>query len=181
MDTLKILDAICALVMAFEGCFLRAYPDPASPLYKALSKRNILRKYMQGKVGIPDDLKSLSGAPWTCGYGETEGVTPETVWTKEFAAKQLRHRVAQFMVATYKKCPQLYLEPPGRVIGCTSLAYNIGVGAFGVSSVCRQTKYRQYEIAAKAFLLWNKAGGAVMDGLTKRRTIESAWYKLLHG
>lgn len=176
MNNKEILDILCALVAMFEGCFLRAYPDPASPLYKALSQRKILRAYMKGLKEIPPDLKGLSGAPWTCGYGETEGVVEGMVWTQEYAIKRLRASLAKYLLATYKKCPQLYLEPPGRIIGCTSLAYNIGLGAFGASSVCRKTKYREFEAAARAFLLWNKARGQVMAGLTKRRTLESKTY-----
>jgi lysozyme len=113
---------------------------------------------------------------WTIGYGETLGVREGMVWTQEQAEVKLRKRLAQFMLAVYKRCPQLYLEPPGRIIACTSLAYNIGVGAFNASSVRRLTYYQDFVNAAKAFLLWNKAGGKVSKGLDNRRHIESLRY-----
>lgn len=113
---------------------------------------------------------------WTIGFGETLGVHEGMVWTLEQAKHRLRQRVGQFMLAVLRRCPQLHLEPPGRVIACTSLAYNIGVGAFGASSVSRRTKYQEFEAAARAFLLWNKAGGRVVKGLTIRRKAESAKY-----
>ena len=112
----------------------------------------------------------------TIGYGETLGVREGDVWTQERADTQLRQRVAQFMLATLKRCPQLHLEPPGRTAACTSLAYNIGVGAFGASSVARQTGRCDFAGAANAFLLWNKAGGRVIRGLTLRRQAERAQY-----
>ena len=74
---------------------------------------------------------------WTIGWGETCGVKDGDIWTQQQADAVLRQRVGQFMLATLKRCPQLHLEPLGRLAACTSLAYNIGVGAFGASSVCR--------------------------------------------
>lgn len=141
------LERICQLVMRFEGCSLKAYPDPGT-----------------------------GGAPWTIGWGETLGVKQGDVWTQKQADDTLRRLVGQFMLATLKRCPQLHLEPPGRTAACTSLAYNIGVGAFGASSVCRHTTRLAFLLAADSFLLWNKAAGRVMRGLTNRRKLERTTY-----
>lgn len=113
---------------------------------------------------------------WTIGWGETRGVREGDVWTQEQADQVLRERVGQFMLATLKRCPQLFIEPPARSVGCTSLAYNIGTGAFGASSVSRYTKRRDYLRAADSFLLWNKAGGRVLRGLALRRQAERTVY-----
>lgn len=113
---------------------------------------------------------------WTIGYGETLGVKEGDVWTQEKAEEQIRKRVAQFMGLTLQKCPQLVEESPLKVAACTSLAYNIGTCAFGVSSVCRLTGRKEYQRAADAFLLWNKAGGRVLKGLTLRRQVERSMY-----
>jgi lysozyme len=171
----QLLDQIAALVMRFEGCSLRAYPDPASPLYRALAARGLVRAYMAGRGAIPE-LRALSGAPWTIGWGETAGVREGDVWTQEQADSRLRARLAQFLTAVYQRCPQLFLEPDGRVIACSSLAYNIGIGAFGASTVCRCTRRCEYARAADAFLLWDKAGGRRMAGLRRRRECERAAY-----
>lgn len=113
---------------------------------------------------------------WTIGYGETEGVKEGDVWTQERAEETVRRRVAQFMGLVLKKCPQLYEELPKRLAACTSFAYNVGVGAFGSSSVCRLTGRKEYQRAADAFLFWNKAGGRVIRGLTLRRQAERSLY-----
>lgn len=110
---------------------------------------------------------------WTIGWGETLGVGPNMVWTQEHADAVLRQRVGQFMLAVLARCPVLHLEPPGRTVAATSLAYNIGLGAFAASSVRRFSDLEQWELAAKAFLLWNKAGGRVVRGLDVRRRAES--------
>jgi len=112
---------------------------------------------------------------WTIGWGETRGVKEGDVWTQEQADAVLRQRVGQFMLATLKRCPQLF-SSPARLEACTSLAYNIGVGAFGASSVCRKTKRREFPGAADSFLLWNKAAGRVLRGLTRRRHAERRAY-----
>lgn len=53
-----------------------------------------------------------------------------------------------------------------------SLAYNIGPGSFKKSSALRLFNAGEKEGAAKAILLWNKAGGKVLKGLTRRREAE---------
>jgi len=181
MNTDEAFELLVTVVMGFEGCHLRAYPDPASPLSKALAKAGLLRLYMAGKAAIPADLRALSGAPWTIGYGETLGITEGMVWTQQYAELRLRARLAQFMVKVYQKCPILHLLEPERTTACTSLAYNIGIGAFGASSVARHTMREEFAKAAASFLLWNKAGGAVMPGLVARRKLESLIYQLLYG
>lgn len=113
---------------------------------------------------------------WTIGWGETHGVKEGDVWTQEQADEVLRHRTSQFMLATIKRCPQLLREPPGCLAACTSLAYNIGTGAFAASSVSRHTARGDYKRAAESFLLWNKAGGRILRGLTLRRQSERLAY-----
>ena len=54
-----------------------------------------------------------------------------------------------------------------------SLAYNIGTGALARSSVIRHLKAGDKKAAAKAFLMWDKAKGKTLKGLTIRRQKES--------
>lgn len=164
------------LIKTGEGLCLRAYPDPASPLARALRQRRLLRPYMAGQAEIPPDLALLSGTPWTIGYGDTEGVREGMQWSEEQAEQRLAQAVGRRMVAVLRRCPALQKEPPGRLAACTSLAYNIGVGAFGASAVCRHSARREFAAAADAFLLWNKAGGRVLPGLTIRRRLERSQY-----
>ena len=58
-----------------------------------------------------------------------------------------------------------------------SLAYNIGINAFNVSTVLRLVNTNPNDAnIAKAFLMWNKQGGKELKGLTNRRIKESALY-----
>jgi GH24 family phage-related lysozyme (muramidase) len=57
-----------------------------------------------------------------------------------------------------------------------ALAYNIGIAAFRRSSVLRLHKAGDKAGAARAFLMWNKQAGRVLNGLTRRRQAEMALY-----
>ena len=65
---------------------------------------------------------------------------------------------------------------------CVSLAYNIGGANFAKSSVVRNLRAGDYDKAATAFALWNKAKDpdtgslVVMEGLTRRRAAEAHLY-----
>lgn len=113
---------------------------------------------------------------WTIGWGETAGVKAGMVWTQAQADAVLRMRVSQFLLGVYHRAPMLWLEPPERAAACGSLAYNIGLGAFNASTVKRKTNAGEWGEAAQAFLLWNKSGGRVINGLTIRRRKERAVY-----
>lgn len=57
-----------------------------------------------------------------------------------------------------------------------SLAFNIGIGAFHNSSVCRHHRDGDYMAAADSFQKWNMAGGRELEALTKRRLAEEKMY-----
>jgi lysozyme len=111
----------------------------------------------------------------TIGYGETLNVHEGMVWTEYEAEQALRRRLAAFMAGVIQRCPTL-LAHPKKLAACTSLAYNIGLGAFGASSVCSLSKRGDFASAGDRFVLWNKAGGKVVRGLTVRRQLERAKY-----
>lgn len=50
-----------------------------------------------------------------------------------------------------------------------SFAYNIGRTAFENSTLLKLLNRGEYEAAAEQFEKWNKSGGRVLNGLTKRR------------
>lgn len=58
----------------------------------------------------------------------------------------------------------------------TSLAYNIGLGHEATSTALREHIAGNYQAAADAFLLWNKANGIENGGLESRREVEAQWY-----
>jgi lysozyme len=118
-------------------------------------------------VGIP-----------TIGWGETEGVRLGMTWTQEQADAKLQARVLQFMTDILSVCQSLNSEENAyRLAACTSLAYNIGMGNFRNSSVAKFVNAGDYVSAAQSFLLWNKAGGKVLQGLVNRREAEKKLFE----
>ena len=131
-----------ALIKRWEGCKLKAYPDP----------------------GTGND-------PWTIGWGSTgPGIKQGVVWTQAQADDRLALDVERFMrgVASVIKV-QVADNELGAL---TSLAYNIGQTAFAKSSLLRLLNAGEKGQAAEQFLAWKKAGGKVMQGLLNRRKDE---------
>lgn len=140
-----------------------------------LSQRGIdLIKQFEGfsSKAYPDP--ATGGAPWTIGYGTTKGVKPGMVITAEQAEKMLRDDVAKFEsgVSSLITAP----TTQGQFDAMVSLAYNIGLGNFGKSTLLKKHNARCYTCAADQFRVWNRANGKVMNGLTKRRAAERQVY-----
>jgi lysozyme len=58
-----------------------------------------------------------------------------------------------------------------------SIAYNIGLAGLAKSSLLKKVNANPSDPTIRnSFLIWNKAGGRVLDGLTKRRTKEANLY-----
>ncbi len=121
---------------------------------------------------------------WTCGWGETDGVGPNTVWTQAFADQRFCDSLAERTEAVRALCTR---EPTPQQLGAmVSLAYNIGVAGFKGSTVLRQHNAGNHAAAARAFNLWNKARDpktkqlVELPGLTSRRAAEAALYLQPH-
>ncbi|MFZ5544412.1 MAG: lysozyme [Pseudomonadota bacterium] len=117
---------------------------------------------------------------WTCGWGETDGVGPTTVWTREYADQRFCDSLTHYTAEVRNLCT---VEPSAHQLAAmVSLAYNIGLAAFAKSSVLRLHNAGDPQAAARAFGLWNKYRDPktkklqVADGLTSRRLAEAALY-----
>lgn len=131
-----------ALIRRWEGCRLEAYPDPAT-----------------------------GGDPWTIGWGSTgPGIREGVKWTQAQADDRLALDVSRFMRGVRAS---LQREASDNELGAmTSLAYNIGLGAFRSSTLLRLFNAGDKAGAARQFDRWNRAGGRVMPGLVRRRADE---------
>jgi GH24 family phage-related lysozyme (muramidase) len=65
---------------------------------------------------------------------------------------------------------------PNEFSALVSLCYNIGTGNLASSSAIKALNKGDRAGAGDAFLLWNKAGGVVLDRLTARRKEERALF-----
>ncbi len=136
-----------SLIKPFEGCELKAYPDPGS-----------------------------GGDPWTIGWGATgEGIRKGVTWTQVQADQRLVEDVTRFAkgVDAALGGSAATARQKGALV---SFAYNVGVGNLLSSTLLKKHKAGDYAGAAAEFAKWNKAAGKVLNGLTKRRAAEAAVY-----
>ena len=114
---------------------------------------------------------------WTIGYGHTKGVKAGDVWTQKQADEALTKEIEEYGKGVLQACPSL-AETPNRLAACISLAYNIGTGAFCRSTLVKKLNAKDYAGACEEIKRFNRAGGKVLSGLTRRRQKE---YRLCKG
>ena len=141
-----------SLIKKFEGCKLTAYPDPGT-----------------------------GGKPITIGWGSTSDpqgrpIAMGATWTQAQADARLAAHVLEFAAGVDKALDKAPATPMQKA-ALTSLAYNIGAGAFAGSTLLKKHRAADYEGAALQFPAWNKSGGRVMQGLVNRRAAEMRVYK----
>ena len=140
---MKINSAGIALIKEFEGCRLKAYKDAVGVL--------------------------------TIGYGHTSMAGPPLVMpgmtiTQQQADDILITDLAKYELAVSKAIKR---QPtPNQFAAMVSLCFNVGPGNFRKSTVCRAFNEGSLIRSSNAFLRWNKAGGRVLAGLTRRRLAE---------
>lgn len=106
----------------------------------------------------------------TIGFGTTSGVKLGDRTTPEKALQVAMKDVQQFEGAI-KSCVTVPLSQ-NEYDAFTSLAYNIGSGAFCKSTLVKKLNTSDYIGACNEILKWNKYQGKPLAGLTKRRQEE---------
>lgn len=113
--------------------------------------------------------RDVIGVPTIC-YGETKGVHIGDRYSKAQCDAMFVTRLDQFAGAV-EKCVRKPMSNETEV-AFVSLAYNIGEGGFCKSSVVRLYNVGDRRGACDAMLRFNRAGGRVVSGLTRRREEE---------
>ena len=113
--------------------------------------------------------KDSVGIP-TIGFGETKDVHMGQSTTPERALATLL-KSAETHGDQIKECIKVPLYQ-SEYDAYVSFAYNVGVGNFCSSTLVKKLNQQDYDGACKELLKWNKAGGKVLPGLTKRREQE---------
>jgi len=133
----------------------------------------IIKKFEGKRLKAYKDL----GGTWTIGYGttfnfdENRPVRSTDVINDKTALAWLRHDIAERTAAISKliKVP----VTQNMLDSMTSLAFNIGLGAFQKSTLLRLLNNKANKaLVADEFLKWNKVAGKEIPGLTARRKLE---------
>ncbi|ULH10794.1 lysozyme [Serratia marcescens] len=131
------------LIKKFEGCRLTAYQD---------------------SIGV-----------WTIGYGWTQPINGKPVTqgmtiTQQQADELLQQGVVQYEQGITKAVTVEINQ--NQFDALVSFSYNLGINALNSSTLLKKLNGSDYNGAANEFLRWNKAGGKVLPGLTRRREAE---------
>lgn len=179
-------DEVAAIDAAIDGMIAGDVAQPKDEDWQALAVPLIerfegyARALPSGSVqAYPDP--ATGGKPWTIGIGSTtdeqgNSVKQGDVWTRERAVARFKAHLAEFAEGVDRA---LAGKPttPAQKAAMVSLAYNVGVGAFAGSTLLKKHLAGDYAGAADQFLVWNRAGGKVMAGLTRRREAERTLYR----
>lgn len=111
---------------------------------------------------------------WTIGFGSTKGVKRGQRITEEEAEELLREDLSTAESGVENALTEDVTD--NQFAACVSLAFNVGVGAFRKSSIVKYINSGDALLAADRFLLYNKAKGKTLAGLTRRRKAERALF-----
>ena len=156
-STRTVSAAGIALVQRFEGCArlrpdgrLEAYPDPGT-----------------------------GGAPWTIGWGATgpgidgRPIGPGTIWTQAQADARL---VADLARHATDVAAAIGAAPTTQAQFDALVSFHYNTGAIGRATLTRRHVAGDAAGAMREFARWNRAGGRVLRGLTRRRAAEATLY-----
>ena len=139
---MKISQTGVDLIRRFEGCKLKPYLCPAGY--------------------------------WTVGYGHVIGngkTKPEKqLYTQEEVNELLRTDLARFEQGVLRYCPVHLTQ--FEFDSLVSFSFNLGLGVLQRSTLRRKILRQDKQAAARNILKYNKAGGQVLKGLTRRREAE---------
>lgn len=136
-----------ALIKQFEGCKLTAYQD---------------------SVGV-----------WTIGYGWIHPVDGKPIRVGMTIKQETAERLLKTGLVSYESDVSRLVKvclTQGQFDALVSFTYNLGARSLSTSTLLRKLNAGDYAGAADEFLRWNKAGGKVLNGLTRRREAERALF-----
>lgn len=177
----RIDDAVDATI-ATEAGDLGLDPVPGVPPGRIGPEGIQLIKRFEGIARVRPDGRieaypdpGTGGDPWTIGWGATgPGIGPGTIWTREEADARLERdleRYASEVANALGEAPRTQAQFDALV----SFHYN--TGAIRRATLTRKHREGDYVGAAREFARWNRAGGRVLRGLTRRREAEAELYR----
>ena len=132
--------------------------------------------------GFSAEAYLCQGKAWTYGYGCTRRPDGSRVESGDRiskpAARELLGEEATAALDHAKKLTDGFKPTPGALAAIASLIYNFGPGEVRGSKFIAAWRRGDMAEAEFQFLDFNKAGGAVLPGLTRRRKAE---WKVLTG
>ncbi len=111
----------------------------------------------------------------TIGYGHTAGVYKGMTCTQAQAETWLMQDIDE-AAHTVNRMVKARLTQP-QFDALVDFVFNLGAGNFEKSTLLRLLNANSIRAASNEFEKWNRAGGIVRDGLTRRRFAEKNLFK----
>ncbi len=116
----------------------------------------------------PDDVPTI-------GWGHTKDVKMGDICTQEQADDWFFEDIAWVVTCVNKAVTAGLLQ--NEFDALASLCFNIGCKAFSGSTLVKLLNDGDFDGASAQFSRWNKQGGQVLAGLTKRRAAEAELFE----
>ena len=140
---------------------------------KTSSKGKAIIKQYEGFRAKP--YLCPAGVP-TIGYGATYYLDGRKVKLSDPAISESdADKLLDKMLVKYEDAVNRYVQVPitqNQFDALVSFCYNLGQENLRNSTLLKKLNAKDYKGAADQFLRWNRAGGKVLAGLTKRRADE---------
>lgn len=124
-------------------------------------------------------LKAYKAVPtekyYTIGYGHYGADVKQNMTITKEEALSMFHNDLKGYVQAVNDAVKVPLNQ-NQFDALVSLCYNIGKNGLKTSSLVARLNKKDYTGAANEFLLWNKSGGKVYQGLVNRRSSERALF-----
>jgi lysozyme len=125
--------------------------------------------------GCELEAYKCSAGVWTIGYGHTKGVEEGMTITKDQAEEMLLEELVEYEKAVeeavHNQLDQCMFD------ALVSWTYNLGPTNLNSSTMLKVLNAGQYEDVPAQIKRWNKAGGKVLEGLTRRREAEALLFE----
>ncbi|MGV2495490.1 lysozyme [Pelagerythrobacter aerophilus] len=141
-----------ALIKQFEGC-------------ERLRADGLVEAYPDPATG---------GAPWTIGWGATgPEIGAGTVWTRAQCDARLERDLQRYAAEVAEAIGE---APTTQDQFDALVSFHYNTGAIARATLTRKHVAGDHAGAAREFARWNRAGGRVLRGLTRRRAAEAELY-----
>ncbi|MFV0643528.1 MAG: lysozyme [Sphingomonadaceae bacterium] len=177
-----ILHPVSAFFQMLARLPVAAIPTPLLSPVPRIGERGIaLIKQFEGCARYRDDGRveaypdpATGSSPWTIGWGATgRGIKRGTVWTQDRCDARLEADLARY---ARDVASAIGTAPTSQNQFDAMVSFHYNTGAIRRATLTRKHNAGDYAAAAREFARWNRAGGRVMKGLTRRRTAEAALY-----
>lgn len=115
----------------------------------------------------------------TIGWGHTNdggrSFTKDDVWRQDECDQALGADMVRYEAMVERHVTVVLTQ--GQFDALVSFTYNCGEGNLAKSTLLRRVNARDWDGAANAFAAWNRGGGKVLAGLTRRRAAEAAMFR----